>query len=871
MIPFYEVRITRLLPPPVFFSTKGDASGGRLEDLAKEQVVQEVERLHTNSGSFNILVMQGKIKHPVLCRLDFTISDIKQQVQRIVGVSLHNQKLIFKGRQLKDDDSVSGVGIKADDKVLLMISAEGLQELKAKSEETTITTPFSFDLNTLLIGANPWTCSPGMCFLPKWVMNCLGVADGDMVEIEPLQPPLNTSGHAMARGMDPRDHKSKESLERGACCIEISDLWCCGQSKKNVRGVEEVCAPPRACPECWQAQAYPNLNGGLREAARVAWRILIKPSSEGAGFEELVRDGPKFLLDKGGLRCIQSGMTVPLIWASEDRAQKSILIQCEGILDTDSHTLAEAALTPHTEHSFMECESRADEKRMEPRTSKSGMQLWRKLALAVRTSSIFMSSIDDALLMGEMVSDYLEQATSDDADRNLIRQNEFGWLLKNKISVLEEEGNLPPRFQGLATGCAALDKRSRCEPDAEPPKRRLTMVKVGDSADMEADSGEGEEEFYSKLPVPVQMCDFDAMDADKDGFCTLEELEAVLSKSEWNKEQIRRLFKAIDVKKEGRISREAFRAHVGGRSGSTRRLVRLWLRRKLYDEVQEQAFAFSRGLREVVPVGLLSLFSAAELQCLLGGGPSVDSAALDDWKRHCEYDPESRHNGLHAGHERVAWFWAAVDAMSCTERADVWKYATGLSRPPPAHKGGCGSLVPKFNLVALRSDDKIDDGALVNAATCHNQLQLPRYSSAEVTAQQLLRSVQEGLAGVEEPDSFEAVRRRLLPQTLPSGGSESKRARAGLTQEVLRSLFSNSYMCGKCGFGPVEHHHCADLRSHHGQEIGAGRISNACPKCGWFSPKVLPRVPFSIRSALVILFLSVHCMHIFCRLSKKPD
>ena len=33
------------------------------------------------------------------------------------------------------------------------------------------------------------------------------------------------------------------------------------------------------------------------------------------------------------------------------------------------------------------------------------------------------------------------------------------------------------------------------------------------------------------------------------------------------------------------------------------RLLRLWLRRKLYEEVEEQAFAFSRGLREIVPAG----------------------------------------------------------------------------------------------------------------------------------------------------------------------------------------------------------------------------------------------------------------------------
>jgi hypothetical protein len=43
-------------------------------------------------------------------------------------------------------------------------------------------------------------------------------------------------------------------------------------------------------------------------------------------------------------------------------------------------------------------------------------------------------------------------------------------------------------------------------------------------------------------------------------------------------------------------------------------LVHRWLRRKLYEEVHEQVYACSRGLREVVPSGVLELFSAVELQ-----------------------------------------------------------------------------------------------------------------------------------------------------------------------------------------------------------------------------------------------------------------
>jgi len=84
--------------------------------------------------------------------------------------------------------------------------------------------------------------------------------------------------------------------------------------------------------------------------------------------------------------------------------------------------------------------------------SKTGVGLWRKLARSVRIKSMFMSSADDALLMGEMVSDYLEQAAADDSDRALIRKNEFGWLMKNSLASLHAEGTLPPRFEGLDAG-----------------------------------------------------------------------------------------------------------------------------------------------------------------------------------------------------------------------------------------------------------------------------------------------------------------------------------------------------------------------------------------------------------------------------------
>jgi hypothetical protein len=60
---------------------------------------------------------------------------------------------------------------------------------------------------------------------------------------------------------------------------------------------------------------------------------------------------------------------------------------------------------------------------------------------------------------------------------------------------------------------------------------------------------------------------------------------------------------------------------------------------------------------------------------------------------------------------------------------------------------------------------------------------------------------------------------------------------AEATAEYMRRQFPNAVQCPRCGAGPVIPEHCYDLQAHHGEmaEQGRGRISNACPACGFFS------------------------------------
>jgi hypothetical protein len=81
-----------------------------------------------------LVVVQGKTKHAVACAPDATFAALKQRMQEICGVSPASQKLIFKGKERKDAESLAAAGVSNGDKLMLMLSAEGTKELKKEEE-----------------------------------------------------------------------------------------------------------------------------------------------------------------------------------------------------------------------------------------------------------------------------------------------------------------------------------------------------------------------------------------------------------------------------------------------------------------------------------------------------------------------------------------------------------------------------------------------------------------------------------------------------------------------------------------------------------------------------------------------------------------
>ena len=85
-------------------------------------------------AELSLTVMQGKSKHAVACPADANFLALKLQVQELCGVTPASQKLIFKGKERKDIETLAAAGLKNGDKVMLMLSAEGIKELKKEED-----------------------------------------------------------------------------------------------------------------------------------------------------------------------------------------------------------------------------------------------------------------------------------------------------------------------------------------------------------------------------------------------------------------------------------------------------------------------------------------------------------------------------------------------------------------------------------------------------------------------------------------------------------------------------------------------------------------------------------------------------------------
>ncbi|KAF4518827.1 hypothetical protein B566_EDAN008156 [Ephemera danica] len=150
-----------------------------------------------------------------------------------------------------------------------------------------------------------------------------------------------------------------------------------------------------------------------------------------------------------------------------------------------------------------------------------------------------------------------------------------------------------------------------------------------------------------------------------------------------------------------------------------------------YDRFGQLLKHFLKGLNELIPDNLLSIFDENELELLLCG---TGEYSIADFRAHHTI------NGNSPEFRRILdWFWTAVANFTQEEMARLLQFTTGCSQLPP---GGFSELSPRFQITAAPTF-----GNLPTAHTCFNQLCLPDYESYEQFEKALLLAISEGTEG----------------------------------------------------------------------------------------------------------------------------
>lgn len=142
--------------------------------------------------------------------------------------------------------------------------------------------------------------------------------------------------------------------------------------------------------------------------------------------------------------------------------------------------------------------------------------------------------------------------------------------------------------------------------------------------------------------------------------------------------------------------------------------VKLALNYRIH-EFDEQLKAVRDGMSKVIPVPLLSLFSAAELQAMVCGSPDIPL---------CLLKTVATYKGVESTAPLVQWFWEVMEEFTNQERSLFLRFVWGRTRLPRTIADFRGR---DFVLQVL---DKYNppDHFLPESYTCFFLLKMPRYS-----------------------------------------------------------------------------------------------------------------------------------------------
>ncbi|XP_048472974.1 probable E3 ubiquitin-protein ligase HERC1 [Rhincodon typus] len=137
-------------------------------------------------------------------------------------------------------------------------------------------------------------------------------------------------------------------------------------------------------------------------------------------------------------------------------------------------------------------------------------------------------------------------------------------------------------------------------------------------------------------------------------------------------------------------------------------------------EIDRQVAAVREGMSWIIPVPLLSLLTAKQLEQMVCGLPEISVDVLKKVVRYREVDEQ---------HQLTQWFWQTLEEFSNEERVLFMRFVSGRSRLP----ANTADISQRFQI--MKVDRPYD--SLPTSQTCFFQLRLPPYSSQAVMAERL--------------------------------------------------------------------------------------------------------------------------------------
>ncbi|KAM3720357.1 E3 ubiquitin-protein ligase NEDD4-like [Dirofilaria immitis] len=159
--------------------------------------------------------------------------------------------------------------------------------------------------------------------------------------------------------------------------------------------------------------------------------------------------------------------------------------------------------------------------------------------------------------------------------------------------------------------------------------------------------------------------------------------------------------------------------------------IDLIIKWRFVSRVEKQMKALMKGIHELIPSNLLSIFDPNELELLVCGLQKID---VKDWKDNTLYK-----GGYSPSHPVIQNFWKCLLAFNNEMRARLLQFVTGTSRVPMnGFRELYGSNGPqKFTIERWGNTDM-----LPRAHTCFNRIDLPPYTSFHEMKERLTTAIE---------------------------------------------------------------------------------------------------------------------------------